>query len=195
MKVLVGCEYSGAVRDAFIRAGHDAMSCDLLPTDSPGPHYAGDIFDVIDYPWDLAIFHPPCTDLSVSGAAWFAKKRLVGSQQSAASFFMKLQRASAHIPMTATENPVSVMSSLWRKPDQIIHPWMFGHMEQKATCLWTKGLPKLIESNNVKDEMMQLPKNIRERLHYLPPSEDRWKIRSTTYQGIADAMAAQWGKL
>lgn len=190
MKVLVACEYSGRVRDAFIGGGHDAMSCDFLPTDAPGPHYQGDVRDVLDYPWDLMVAHPPCTDLSVSGAAWFAKKRLVGAQQASASFFLAL--AKADIPRIAIENPVCVMSSLWRKPDQVIQPWMFGHTEQKATCLWLKGLPLLTPTNNVKDEMMKLPKNERERLHYLPPSKDRWKIRSETYQGIADAMAAQW---
>jgi hypothetical protein len=190
LKVLVACEYSGRVRDAFIGGGHDAMSCDFLPTDAPGPHYQGDVRDVLDYPWDLMIAHPPCTDLSVSGAAWFAKKRLVGAQQASASFFLLL--AKANIPRIAIENPVCVMSSLWRKPDQTIQPWMFGHKEQKATCLWLKGLPLLTPTNNVKNEMMELPKNERERLHYLPPSKDRWKIRSETYQGIADAMAAQW---
>ena len=190
LKVLVACEYSGRVRDAFIRGGCDAMSCDLLPTDAPGPHYQGDVRDVLDYPWDLMIAHPPCTDLSVSGAAWFAKKRTVGAQQASASFFMLL--AKSDIPHIAIENPVCVMSSLWRKPDQVIQPWMFGHMEQKATCLWLKGIPPLTPTNNVKEQMMQLPKNQRERLHYLPPSEDRWKLRSETYQGIADAMAAQW---
>jgi hypothetical protein len=166
------------------------MSCDLLPTDAPGPHYQGDVRDVLDYPWDLMIAHPPCTDLSVSGAAWFAKKRVVGAQQASASFFMLL--AKSDIPRIAIENPVCVMSSLWRKPDQVIQPWMFGHMEQKATCLWLKGIPPLAPTNNVKEQMMQLPKNQRERLHYLPPSEDRWKLRSETYQGIANAMAAQW---
>jgi hypothetical protein len=193
MKVLVACEYSGTVRDAFIALGHEAMSCDLLPTDALGPHYQGDIRDVLDYPWDLMIAHPPCTDLAVSGAAWFANKRMVGSQQASASFFMKL--AKAEIPKIAIENPVCVMSSLWRKPDQVIQPWMFGHTEQKATCLWLKGLKPLIETNNVKEEMMLLPKNQRERMHYLPPSEDRWKLRSTTYQGIAKAMADQWGSI
>lgn len=191
MRVLIACEYSGRVRDAFLAKGHEAMSCDLLPTDTPGPHYQGDVFDVVDYPWDLMIAHPPCTDLSVSGAAWFAKKKMVGAQQASASFFLKL--AKLDIPRIAIENPVCVMSSLWRKPDQVIQPWMFGHMEQKATCLWLKGLKPLQETNNVKDEMMQLPKNVRERLHYLPPSEDRWKLRSETYQGIANAMAEQWG--
>ena len=185
MKVLIGCEYSGAVRDAFIERGHDAMSCDLLPTDKPGPHYQGSVFDVIDYPWDLAIFHPPCTHLSVSGARHFEAKRLDGRQQAAVSFFMRLQRASAHIPMTATENPVCIMSTLWRKPDQTIQPWMFGHGETKATCLWLKGLLPLTPTDIVEGREA--------RIHKLPPSDDRWKIRSETYQGIAQAMAAQWG--
>lgn len=191
MKVLIACEFSGTVRDAFLRRGHEAMSCDLLPTETEGPHYQGDVRDVLDYPWDLMIAHPPCTDLAVSGAAWFAKKRMVGAQQASASFFMKL--AKADIPRIAIENPVCIMSRLWRKPDQILQPWMFGHTEQKATCLWLKGLKPLQQNKNVHQEMMTLPKNKRERLHYLPPSADRWKLRSETYQGIADAMADQWG--
>ena len=190
MRVLVACEYSGRVRDSFIAKGHEAMSCDLLPTEKPGPHYQGDVRDVMDYPWDLMIAHPPCTDLSVSGAAWFEKKKRNGSQQMSASFFMML--AKSDIPRIAIENPICIMSRLWRKPDQIIQPWMFGHMEQKATCLWLKNLPVLYPSNNVKALMMELPKNKRERLHYLPPSDDRWKLRSETFQGIADAMAEQW---
>ena len=190
MRVLVACEYSGRVRDAFIAKGHEAMSCDLLPTEKPGPHYRGDVRDVMDYPWDLMIAHPPCTDLSVSGAAWFEKKKMNGSQQMSASFFMML--AKSDIPRIAIENPICIMSRLWRKPDQIIQPWMFGHMEQKATCLWLKNLPVLYPSNDVKALMMELPKNKRERLHYLPPSDDRWKLRSETFQGIADAMAEQW---
>ena len=192
MRVLIACEYSGRVRDEFIKLGHEAMSCDLLPTDAPGPHYQGDVRDVLDYPWDMMIAHPPCTDLAVSGAAWFAKKRMAGQQQASASFFMML--AKADIPQIVIENPVCVMSSLWRKPDQTIQPWMFGHMEQKATCLWLKNTPPLTPTNIVKDEMMLLPRNQRERLHYLPPSADRWKLRSETYLGIAQAMASQWGK-
>lgn len=192
MRVLIACEYSGRVRDEFIKLGHEAMSCDLLPTDAPGPHYQGDVRDVLDYPWDMMIAHPPCTDLAVSGAAWFAKKRMAGQQQASASFFMML--AKADIPQIVIENPVCVMSSLWRKPDQTIQPWMFGHMEQKATCLWLKNTPPLAPTNIVKDEMMLLPRNQRERLHYLPPSADRWKLRSETYLGIAQAMASQWGK-
>lgn len=192
MKVLIGCEYSGIVRDAFIRGGHDAMSCDLLPTESPGPHYQGDIFDVIDYPWDLAIFHPPCTDLAVSGAAWFKAKQMNGSQQASVSFFMRLVRRSEHIPKVAIENPVCIMSTLWRKPDQVIQPWMFGHPESKATCLWLKGLPALQETDNVYEQFEKLPKNEQQKMHYLPPSKDRWKLRSATYPGVADAMANQW---
>jgi hypothetical protein len=190
--VLIACEYSGRVRDEFLKLGHEAMSCDLLPTDVAGPHYQGDVRDVLDYPWDMMIAHPPCTDLAVSGAAWFAKKRMAGQQQASASFFMML--AKSDIPQIVIENPVCVMSSLWRKPDQTIQPWMFGHMEQKATCLWLKNTPPLAPTNVVKEQMMLLPKNQRERLHYLPPSADRWKLRSETYLGIAQAMANQWGK-
>jgi hypothetical protein len=191
VRILIACEYSGRVRDEFLKLGHEAMSCDLLPTDAPGPHYQGDVRDVLDYPWDMMIAHPPCTDLAVSGAAWFAKKRMAGQQQASASFFMML--AKADIPRIVIENPVCVMSSLWRKPDQTIQPWMFGHMEQKATCLWLKNTPPLAPTNVVKEQMMLLPRNQRERLHYLPPSEDRWKLRSETYLGIAQAMASQWG--
>lgn len=184
MRILVACESSGTVRDAFIRAGHDAMSCDLLPTDSPGPHYQGDVFDVIDYPWELMIGHPPCTHLSVSGSRHFAAKKIDGRQQSAVSFFMRLIRQSAHIPMVAIENPVCIMSSLYRKPDQIIHPWQYGHGETKATCLWLKGLPLLQPTNIVEGREA--------RIHRMPPSPDRWKERSKTFSGIADAMASQW---
>ena len=183
MRVLVACEYSGRVRDAFLALGHEAMSCDLLPTESDGPHYEGDIRDVLDYPWDLMIAHPPCTHLSVSGARHFADKRMRGEQQAAASFFMML--AKADIPRIAIENPVCVMSSLWRKPDQVIQPWQFGHGETKATCLWLKNLPLLRPTNIVEGR--------EQRIHRLPPSEDRWKLRSETFQGIADAMADQWG--
>ena len=186
MKVLIGCEYSGVVRDAFIRGGHDAMSCDLLETEKPGPHYKGDLFDVIDYPWDLAIFHPACTHLSVSGSRHFAEKRMDGRQQAAVAFFMRIVRASAHIPKTAIENPVCIMSSLYRKPDQIIQPWQFGHGETKATCLWLKGLPLLVPSNIVEGREA--------RIHHMPPSADRWKERSRTFLGIGQAMADQWGK-
>ena len=187
MRVLVACEYSGVVRDAFIRGGHDAMSCDLLPTDVPGPHYEGDVFDVLDYPWDLAIFHPPCTHTAVSGARHFAEKKADGRQQAAVSFFMRLYRRSKHIPRRAFEQPVSVISTMFRRPDQIIQPWQFGHGETKAICLWLEG-----------DLMPLVPTNIvhgREaRIHKMPPGPDRWKERSRFYPGIADAMAEQWGR-
>ena len=186
MKVLIACEYSGVVRDAFLLVGHEAMSCDILDTESPGPHYKGDLFDVIDYPWDLAIFHPPCTHLSVSGSRHFAEKKMDGRQQAAVSFFMRIVRQSAHIPKVAIENPVCIMSSMYRKPDQIIQPWMFGHGETKATCLWLKGLPLLTPTEIVEGREA--------RIHRMPPSADRWKERSRTYQGIADAMVNQWGR-
>jgi len=184
MRVLVACEFSGVVRDAFIKRGHEAMSCDLLPDESgSGPHYQGDVRDVLNYPWDLMIAHPPCTDLSVSGARHFECKRFNGRQQSSVSFFMTL--AKADIPKIAIENPVCVMSSLWRRPDQIVQPWQFGHGETKATCLWLKNLPKLTPTTIVDGREA--------RIHRMPPSADRWKERSRTYSGIADAFALQWG--
>lgn len=183
MRVLIACEYSGVVRDAFIKLGHDAISCDLLPTDAPGPHYQGDVRDLLDYPFDLMIAHPPCTHLSVSGARHFAEKRIDGRQQSAVSFFMML--AKSDIPMIAIENPVCIMSSLYRKPDQVIQPWQFGHGETKATCLWLKGLPLLQPTNIVEGREA--------RVHKMAPSPDRWKERSKTFAGIGEAMANQWG--
>ena len=162
--------------------GHDVMSCDLLPTDKPGPHYQGDVFDIINDGWDLMIAHPPCTHLAVSGARHFVEKRADGRQQKGIEFFMAL--ANAAIPKICIENPVCIMSTIWRKPNQIIQPWMFGHGETKATCLWLKGLPLLTASNVVSGRA--------DRIHKMPPSADRWKLRSQTYQGIADAMAAQW---
>jgi len=191
MKVLVACEYSGTVRDAFIKRGHDAVSCDILPTDSPGPHYQGDVRDILNDGWDIMIAHPPCTHLAVSGAAWFAEKRADGRQQTGIDFFMEM--INANIPKICVENPVCIMSSVYRKPDQIIQPYMFGHPESKKTCLWLKNLSKLTPTKDVKSDYDLLPKNQRERIHYLPPSEDRWKLRSLTYPGIAEAMAVQWG--
>ncbi|MBA0362411.1 DNA cytosine methyltransferase [Stenotrophomonas maltophilia] len=185
MRVLIACEYSGAVRDQFIGGGHEAMSCDLLPTDVPGPHYQGDVRDVLDYPWDLMIAHPPCTHLSVSGARHFEAKRMDGRQQSAVSFFMML--AKVDIPMIAIENPVCIMSSMWRQPDQVIQPWQFGHGETKATALWLKGLPRLTPTNIVEGR--------EDRIHRMAPGPDRWKERSKTYPGIAAAMADQWGSI
>ena len=185
MRVLIACEYSGTVRDAFRARGHDAKSCELLPTDQPGPHYQGDVFDIINDGWDLMIAHPPCTHLAVSGARHFAAKQASGVQQEALEFVRRL--LDAPIPRIALENPISIISSRIRKPDQIIQPWQFGHGETKATCLWLKNLPKLTPTNIVEGREA--------RIHRLPPSADRWKIRSKTYQGIADAMAEQWGNL
>jgi hypothetical protein len=182
MRVLVACEYSGVVRDAFIARGHDAMSCDLLPTDVLGPHYQGDVRDVLGDGWDLMVAHPPCTHLAVSGARWFHLKR---QEQAEALDFVRLLMG-APIQRIAVENPVSIISSHIRKPDQIIQPWQFGHGETKATCLWLKGLLALKPTNVVDGREA--------RVHRLPPSADRWKIRSTTYAGIAAAMADQWGE-
>jgi site-specific DNA-cytosine methylase len=184
LKVLVACEYSATVRDAFRALGHDAWSCDLLPTDgNPEWHLIGDVLEVIEDGWDLMIAHPPCTDLSVSGARHFAAKIADGRQQRALDFVQLLM--DAPIERIAIENPISVISSKIRKPDQIIQPWQFGHGETKATCLWLKNLPKL--------EATDIVEGREQRMHRLPPSPDRWKIRSTTYKGIAKAMADQWG--
>lgn len=183
MKVLVACEYSGTVRDSFIRGGHDAMSCDLLPTETPGPHYQGDVRDLLEYPWDLLIAHPPCTHLAVSGARHFEAKRMDGRQQAAVSFFMRL--ANCGIPRICIENPVCIMSELWRKPDQIIQPWQFGHGECKATCLWLINLPALVPTDVVDGR--------EQRIWRMPPGPDRWKERSRTFSGVAEAMAEQWG--
>lgn len=185
MKILIACEYSGRVRDAFTALGHDAMSCDLLPTDAAGKHHQGDVFDIINDGWDLMIAHPPCTHLAVSGARHFAAKQASGVQQEALAFVQRL--LDAPIAKIALENPISIISSRIRKPDQIIQPWQFGHGETKATCLWLKGLPLLKPTNIVEGR--------EPKVHKMPPSADRWKLRSTTYQGIADAMAQQWGTI
>ena len=180
-RVLVACEFSGAVRDAFIAAGHDAMSCDLLPTEAPGPHYQGEVRDVLGDGWDLMIAHPPCTHLAVSGARWFKDKQQ--EQADAINFFMSM--VNAPIARIAVENPISIMSTKYRKPDQIIQPWQFGHGETKATCLWLKGLPPLMPTHIVTGREA--------RIHKMPPGPDRWRERSRTFAGIAAAMAAQWG--
>lgn len=187
MNILIGCEESGVVRDAFIRAGHNAMSCDRLPSRTSGPHYQGDVFDVVDYPWDLAILHPPCTHTAVSGARHFAEKWADGRQACGVAFALRLWKALAHVPRMAMEQPVSILSTLWRKPDQIIQPWQFGHGETKATCLWLRGLPMLRPTNVVDGRAA--------RIHRMPPSADRARLRSETYSGIAKAMADQWGNL
>lgn len=198
MRVLVACEYSGAVRRAFREQGHDAWSCDLLPAEDGSPfHIQGDALDAIENgcplnpgensywpkPWDMLIAHPPCTHLAVSGARWSPEKRASGEQQAAIEFFLSLARAP--IPRIAIENPVCIMSGVWREPDQVIQPWQFGHGETKATCLWLKGLPPLVPTKVVAGR--------EPRIHMMPPGPDRWKERSRTYEGIAEAMAAQWG--
>lgn len=196
MRVLVACEYSGRVRDAFIRKGHEAVSCDLLPTDVEGPHYQGDVFDIINDGWDLMICHPPCTFLSVSGMHW-TKRGLRDPQltEDALEFVQKL--LNAPIDKIALENPVSVISSRIRKPDQVIQPWWFGHDASKKTCLWLKNLPPLVPTNIVCGRLvngrMRYGNQTDSGQNKLPPSKDRWKIRSETFEGIADAMAQQWG--
>jgi site-specific DNA-cytosine methylase len=184
MKVLIACEYSAVVRNAFRQLGHDAYSCDLLPTDGDALfHYQTDVRNLFSRGWDIMIAHPPCTHLAVSGARWFKDKRI--EQVLALAFVQFL--LDAPIKRIALENPISVISSQIRKPDQIIQPWMFGHGETKATCLWLKNLPKLIPTNIVDGRVA--------RVHNEPPGPDRWKRRSTTLQGIAEAMASQWGSL
>lgn len=196
MKVLIACEYSGTVRDALLRKGHDAISCDILPTDNPGPHHQGDIKEILySENWDLIIAHPPCTYLTNSGVCHLHKDPSRWSKLDDGAEFFKLF-LNHPCERICIENPIPhkyAVERIGRKYDQIIQPWMFGHTERKATCLWLKGLPPLHPSNNVKEEMLKLPKNQQQRLHYLPPSPDRWKLRSKTYQGIAEAMAEQWG--
>lgn len=206
MRVLVACEFSGIVRDAFRAKGHDAWSCDLLPTEKPGPHLQGNVLailhgisayydegdfrsayvdpdDPVCMPWHMMIAHPPCTHLAVSGARWFRDK---AREQAEALEFVR-QLLAAPIPRIALENPVSVISSRIRKPDQVIQPWQFGHGEVKATCLWLKGLPPLTPTNVVPGRVA--------RVHRMPPGPDRWRERSRTFPGIAAAMAEQWGGL
>ena len=191
MRVLVACEFSGIMRNAFVVRGHDAMSCDLLPSEQPRPddcgsHYQGDVLELLSdksYEFDLMLAFPPCTHLAVSGARWFREKQR--EQAEAIRFFMKL--TEAEVPKIAIENPIGIMSTRYRKPDQIIQPWQFGHGETKATCLWLKGLPLLTPTKIVDG---RIP-----RVHYASPGPDRWKERSRTLPGIADAMADQWGKL
>ena len=191
MRVLVACEYSGVVRDAFRQAGHLALSCDLLPTEVAGPHYMGDVRYLLNEGWDMMIAHPPCTHLAVSGARWFKEKT---QEQKEALEFVRLLM-NAPIPKICIENPVSIISSRIRKPDQTIQPWMFGHGETKATCLWLKNLPKLIPTHSEEDDMFfdTAPAERIPRVHMLAPSPDRWKERSRTFKGIAGAMARQWG--
>lgn len=191
MKVLVACEYSGIVRDAFTKKGFDATSCDILPTESEGKHYQGDVLDILDDGWDLMIAHPPCTHLSVSGARWFTEGKKPMHLRDDAIKFVKVLM-DAPIKHIAIENPVSVISSYIRKSDQMINPYQFGHMEYKRTCLWLKNLPKLKETNNVKAETDKLPPKEKHRIWWI--GSGKGKERSKFYPGIADAMANQWGE-
>jgi hypothetical protein len=196
MKVLVACEYSGRVRDAFIAAGHDAMSCDLLPSEATGPHYVGDVFDVIGDGWDLMIAHPPCTYLCSMGV-WWNKKRPERwpLTHAAADFVRRLYHSS--IPQIAIENPVGWLSTNWQRPAQIIHPWQFGHEANKPTCLWLKNLAPLFPTRIVSKGQFYTKANGQRMSKWSHvtsgTSEDRWRIASRTFSGIADAMANQWG--
>lgn len=185
MKVLIACEFSGIVTNAFRKRGHEAYSCDLLPTEgNPDWHIKDDVLKHLDDGWDMMIAFPPCTHLASSGARWFKMKRELGLQQQAIEFFMAL--VDAPIERIAIENPVGIMSTVWRKPDQIIQPWQFGHPETKATCLWLKNLPPLKPTEIVEPVLGS-------RIHRIGPRPDRWKERSRFYTGIAEAMAEQWG--
>ena len=204
MRVLIACEFSGTVRDAFIGGGHEAMSCDLEPTSTPGPHYQGSVLNIIDDGWDLLIAHPPCTYLTVTGNKWFKPEYADRfptrhkDREDAVDFFMKL--VNANIPKIAIENPIGVMSTRYQKPTQVVHPWQFGHEASKSTCLWLKNLPPLSSTNIVgKGEFVTFKSGKRMTKWYadaasLSPKE-RAKVRNTTFQGIADAMADQWGNL
>ena len=198
MKILIACEFSGTVREAFAKLGHDVTSCDLEPTSLPGKHYQGDVNDIINDGWDMMIAFPPCTHLAVSGARHFEQKRKDGRQQQGIDFFMSI--INAPIPKIAVENPIGIMSSLYKKPNQIIHPYHFGHEASKSTCLWLKELPLLNHTNVVsKGEFVTFPSGKRMTKWYADSAKNnavtRTKIRNTTFQGIADAMADQWGKL
>ena len=206
MRVLVACEFSGRVRDAFIARGHDAVSCDMLPTELPGPHIQGDVLGILGDGWDMMIAHPPCTHLCASGARWWKEKQSDGRQQAAIEFF--LQFMDAPIDKIAAENPVGILSRAYRKPDQYIQPFWFGDKVQKKTGLWLKNLPQLQPTNIVDRGMIYVDprghkhggahtlraKRAYSPLMLLPKTEERWKIRSRTFQGIANAMAEQWGE-
>jgi len=193
MKVLVACEYSGIVRDAFLSKGHDAMSCDILETESPGPHYKGDVRDVLGWGnWDMIIAHPPCTYLANSGSRWLYEKPGRWEKMRNGAEFFRIFLDSA--PKVAIENPVMHkhgQSIIGRGPDQRIQPWQFGHLESKGVCLWLQDLPQLVPTNNVYEQMMKLPAKDRNRVHYM--GSGKGKERSRFFKGIAEAMAEQWG--
>jgi len=194
LRVLVACEESQAVTTEFRKRGHEAYSCDLLPCGGGHPewHIQADALEVVKMEWDMVLAFPPCTHLAVSGAAWFDAKRRDGRQDMGIGFF-KAFTALDHVPRVAIENPVGIMSKLYRKPDQIIQPWQFGHPETKATCLWLKGLPPLVPTNDVREQMVNMPEKERHRVHYMSPGPEREKLRSKTFPGVAQAMAEQWG--
>jgi len=196
MKVLVACEFSGTVRDAFTARGHDALSCDLLPTEKPGPHYQGDVLDIIGSGWDLMIAHPPCTYLTSSGLHWNTRRPERAELTNEAVRFV-LALASAPIPRICIENPIGCLSTRYRKPDQIIQPWQFGHDASKSTCLWLNGLMPLRPTEMIEPRIVNGKKRWSNQTdsgqNKLGPSPDRWALRSLTYPGIADAMATQWG--
>lgn len=196
MRILVACEESQEVTKRMRELGHEAYSCDIQETsgDNPEWHIQADALELVKMQWDMVIAFPPCTHLASSGARWFKEKRANGQQQAAIEFFLAFTKLD-HVPRVAIENPVGIMSRSYRKPDQIIQPWMFGHPETKATCLWLKGLPKLRPTNDVSDYMSTLPKEKRERIHRMGESKRRARERSKTYPGIAEAMASQWGFL
>ena len=192
--MLIACEESGTVRDAFIKLGHNAISCDILDTSSHGPHIKGNVIDVLNMEWDLIIAHPPCTYLCNSGVCHLKDNPVrMMAVNAAVEFFKDIQGAKC--PRICIENPIPHKYGLGKTYSQIIHPYQFGHLERKATCLWLKGLPKLVETNNVKEEMLKLPKSKSQRLHYMSPGPERAKLRSKTFPGIAKAMAEQWGVL
>lgn len=198
MKVLIACEYSGIVRDAFLALGHDTISCDLLPTDAPGPHYQGDVFDMLDEEWDLIIAHPPCTYLTVAGNRHYGEgKDKHHMRLEAAAWTQKFWDACKRVcKKVAFENPVSVLARLTNMPKaKYVQPYQHGHLEQKKTGLHLHGLDPITPTNDVYEEMMKLPRREREKVHFMSPSPDRWKLRSTTYPGIANAMAEQWGQV
>ena len=203
MKILIACEFSGTVREAFTKLGHDVTSCDLEPTSLPGKHYQGSVLDILNDGWDMMVAHPPCTYLTVTGNKWFKeeyKDRFPNRQQDrkdAIEFFMAL--VNANIPKIVIENPIGIMSTIYQKPSQIIQPWQFGHEASKSTCLWIKGLPLLKPTNIVsKGEFVTFKSGKRMTKWYADAAKyspkERAKIRNTTFQGIADAMADQWGK-
>ena len=196
MRVLCACEESQAVTSELRRLGHEAYSCGLLPCSGGHPewHIQSDALEVAKMSWDMVLAFPPCTHLSSSGARWFAEKRLDGRQQMGIGFFLAFT-ALDHVPRVAIENPVGIMSTLYRKPDQIIQPWQFGHPKTKATCLWLKGLPTLVPTHNVREEMDAMADRDRHRVHHMPPGPERAYLRSKTYPGVARAMAEQWGAL